>query len=305
MAATRIRGEDIAGIAIAVMAHVALLAVLVLRREPEPPPPVRKITVTLQGPIAAEAGSPSREEAAAAVAPRLAEEPSPPEAAPAPPPPAVQPRPVPRAEPQRIQPPPRPAPKAAPQPVPAPRAQPRPAVAQPKAAPPRPASPPPKTGPARPSRIGDNFLPPQPKGQPGQASRTGGGSRIGDDFLRGASAGKGKAETPPGPALTPQVRSSLAMAVSRELKPHWQSPQGLEVEKLATTIEWDLKPDGTLDGSPRFISQTGVTQANRPQADRHREQAIRAVRLAAPFALPPQFYAGWKRVRFTFDRKLD
>jgi hypothetical protein len=139
------------------------------------------------------------------------------------------------------------------------------------------------------------------------ATKPAGGSRIGDKFMDGVKADgdRGKAATPPGPALTAQVRSSLAMALARELKPNWQSPQGLEVEKLATTIEWDLKPDGTLDGAPRFVSQTGVTDANRSQAGRHKELAIRAVYKSAPFSLPPQFYAGWQHVRFTFDRKLD
>jgi len=282
MAAIRIRQEDMAGVILAVLAHAGLIGWLALAPRPAPPPPVERVTVTLDAPVAAEAGSPSQEQAKTAIAPVLAPEP-----APAPPPvPAPAPAPV-----QKVAPPP-PAPAKAI--APAPRPAPPQAKAQPK--------PQPTAKQATGGRVGDNFLKdlrPPPK----QA----GGSRIGDKFLDGVSASgdRGKASTPPGPALTPQVRASLAMALSRELKPHWQSPNGLEVEKLATTIEWDLNPDGTLAGPPRFVSQTGVTPANRPQADRHKEQAIRAVRLAAPFALPPQFYAGWQHVRFTFDRKLD
>lgn len=306
MAATRIRAEDVAGIGIAVVAHVALFTWLVLSRPEEPPPPPPAISVTLQGPVAAEAGSPSREEAAAAEAPTLSEDPAPPaEAAPAPPQPQAQPQPQPR----QVQPsPPRPQPKAAPPqpraaPAPAPpRAQPRPAVQPPKAAAPRPS----RVGSdflPRPSRIGNDFLPAS-KGQANGTRRPGGASRIGNDFLPGASAGKGKAQTPPGPAITPQVRSSLASEVARQLKPRWQAPSGLDVELLATTVEWDLNPDGSLSGAPRVTNQTGVNAANRSQADRHKEQALRAVRLAAPFRLPPQFYVGWQHLRFTFDRKL-
>ena len=322
MAAARIRAEDVVGIGIAVVAHVALFAWLIFARSPEPLPPPPKVTVTLQGPIAAEAGSPSREEAAAAQAPTLAEEPAPPaEAAPAPPvpqprvqpPPQVQPRPV-RPEPPRPQPvrpapkalpvPPRPQPRAAPAPVPQPRAQPRP-VAPAAKAPPAKAPPPQQRQsrvgsdflPARPSRVGKDFL-------PTASNRTGGASRIGKDFLPGAATGNGKAATPPGPSITPQVRSSLASEVARQLKPRWQAPSGLDVDLLATTVEWDLNPDGSLSGAPRVVNQTGVNAANRSQADRHKEQAMRAVRLAAPFRLPPQFYAGWQRLRFTFDRKL-
>ena len=143
--------------------------------------------------------------------------------------------------------------------------------------------------------------------QPRPAPRAGGGSRIGDDFLKGPANAdnRGKSQTPPGPVITGQIRSSLLAEVSRQLKPHWQSPVGPDVELLATTLEWDLNPDGTLAGAPRFVGQTGLNSTNRAQADRHREQAIRAIRLSAPFHLPPQFYAGWQRLRFTFNRNLN
>ena len=46
-----------------------------------------------------------------------------------------------------------------------------------------------------------------------------------------------------------------------------------------------------------FISQT--------QSQLAAEQAIRAVRLATPFNLPPQYYDAWKRVAaFRFDKRL-
>ncbi|WP_310534220.1 hypothetical protein [Novosphingobium sp.] len=306
MAATRIRAEDVVGIGIAVAAHVALFAWLIFARSPEPPPLPPKVTVTLQGPVAAEAGSPSREEAAAAQAPTLAEEPAPPvEAAPAPPQPqqsAVRPEP-PRSAPKALPAPPRPQPiprAAAPAPAPQPRAQPRPVAPAAKAPPPQQQRQS-RVGsdflPARPSRVGKDFLPPA-------SQRPGGASRIGKDFLPGAASGNGKAATPPGPSITQQVRSSLVSEVARQLKPRWQAPSGLDVDLLATTVEWDLNPDGSLTGAPRVTGQTGVNAANRSQADRHKEQALRAVRLAAPFRLPPQFYAGWQRLRFTFDRKL-
>jgi periplasmic protein TonB len=52
------------------------------------------------------------------------------------------------------------------------------------------------------------------------------------------------------------------------------------------------------------VRQTGVTDANRAQLQRHREQAVRAVRLAAPFDLPEEYYAGWQVVTSTFDKRL-
>ena len=79
----------------------------------------------------------------------------------------------------------------------------------------------------------------------------------------------------------------------------------MEAEKLVTILAWDLNPDGTLAGSPRVVRQDGITDANRAQAQRHAEQAVRAVRLAAPFDLPSEYYPAWKRIaEFRFDRRL-
>lgn len=299
MAATRIRAEDVVGIGIAVAAHVALFAWLIFARSPEPLPLSPKVTVTLQGPVAAEAGSPSRKEAAAAQAPTLADEPAPPvEAAPAPPvpqprvappPPQVQPRPAPKA----LPPPPRPQPRAAPAPVPQPRVQPRPVAPAAKTPPPQ--QRPSRVGsdflPARPSRVGKDFLPPA-------ANRPGGASRIGKDFLPGAAAGSGKAATPPGPTITPELRVSFAQAVLRQVRPNWQGrvPQGLDAEKLVSIISVQLNRDGSIAGEPALLRQEGINEANRSQARRHGEEAIRAVKLSAPFRLPPEAYEGWKKL---------
>jgi uncharacterized protein YbjT (DUF2867 family) len=70
-------------------------------------------------------------------------------------------------------------------------------------------------------------------------------------------------------------------------------------------LAWDLNRDGSLAGTPRVVRQEGVNDVNRAQAPRHAEQAIRAVRLAAPFVLPADLYDGWKRVSdFRFDKRL-
>ena len=54
-----------------------------------------------------------------------------------------------------------------------------------------------------------------------------------------------------------------------------------------------------------MVSLRPITDANRAQAPRHAEQAIRAVRLAAPFDLPEQYYNAWRHItEFRFDRRL-
>jgi hypothetical protein len=142
------------------------------------------------------------------------------------------------------------------------------------------------------------------KSAPAPAKKAG-GQRIGADFLKGIGVDEGTSKAAPGAAVGAEVTASLSAAIARTIKPNWQQPDGIDVEKLSTTIEWDLNKDGTLAGPPRFVGQTGVNNSNRPQAQRHIELAMRAVRVSAPFHLPEKYYAAWKRVRFTFDWKLN
>ena len=297
--------QEGAGLAIAAAAHVALLVVLSL----SPPgktvkPPPQRMEVTFSDEIADQSTSPDpMAEAAPDVAPELGEplpepvaepQPAPQQPAPAPPQPAP-------APPQPAPAPPRPAPK--PQPAPPKPAPAKPAPAKPAQVKPAPAKPAPaKTPatPAKPAAPADT----SPRRRPDAPA---GGSRIGSDFLRGipGATKPGTAQTPPAATIGPEVRSSLAGAISRQIKPHWAAPQGVDADKLVTILAWDLNADGSLAGRPRVVDQQGITPANEAQAKRHAEQAIRAVQLAAPFDLPAMYFAGWKRVAaFRFDRKL-
>ena len=83
-----------------------------------------------------------------------------------------------------------------------------------------------------------------------------------------------------------------------------QRPTGADVELLVTTVEVQLARDGSIVGQPEVVSQTGVNASNRAQAGPHRENALRAVRLAAPFKLPAEYYDAWKVIRPKFDRRL-
>lgn len=276
MASRALHGEDYAGLALAVVLHGGLLALLVLQPGPARVAPLpERITVTISEDIGLQSTSPEPQaQAAPPSAPLIAPEPEPlPSAAPPSPP-----KPLPKARPEPL-----PSPKALPriQPAPVPRAaarpQPSPAV---------------RSQPAPAARA---------------APRTAGASRISDDFLKGMPGAqtKGASRSIPAATIGPAVRSALASAMSRELKPHWVAPQGAEAELLVSILTFDLAPDGTLAGSPRLVRQEGITDANRTQAARHAEQAMRAVRLAAPFNLPSQYYDAWKRVAaFRFDRRL-
>ena len=289
MAAIALAREERVGLALAVAAHIALVTFLVWRplgRSVLPAP--ERMTVTISDEVGLTSTSPEpAAKPAPDVAPELGE--------PAPAKPEVLP-PVP--QPPKPAPPQPAPPKPILRPVPAPP-PPRP-VARP--VPPRPA---PRVQPARPQPAA---RPAQTHAQPAaRPPRTAGASRIGDDFLKGTPAAQnnGASHNPPAQAIGPAVRSSLASAISRKLKPNWAAPQGVDADKLVTVLSWSLNRDGTLAGRPTVVRQEGITDSNRPQADRHAEQAIRAVELAAPFDLPEQYYDAWEHVSsFRFDKRL-
>lgn len=149
----------------------------------------------------------------------------------------------------------------------------------------------------------------QPKPQPTKAAapkpKTGGGSRIGDDFLKGTSDGDRSSDRgTPAAAFGAAEAASLNSAISRQIKPHWSAPSGVDAEELVTLVRFRLNQDGTLASAPTCVSQSGITPSNATQKGLHCERAIRAVRLAAPFDLPDQFYDKWKLITSRFDRRL-
>lgn len=330
------------GLVVAASLHALLIAWLAWRPPSTPViPPPERMTVTLTESVGLTSTSPEpKAEAAADVAPKMgapapaakfepeAAKPSPakPIVAAQPEPPAPRPSPAtPKATPPTAKPSPapQPLPRATPTPTPRTTAAPRPVAtpaprptSSPQPRPPaaaRPATPPPATRPPPPvSRVGSDFLKGVTPGRsatpaPRPAAAAPGGSRLGDDFLKGVPGAQatGAARSPPAQAIGPAVQSALAGSISRQLKPHWAAPQGADADKLVTILSWSLNRDGSLAGPPQVVRQEGITDANRPQAARHAEQAIRAVQLAAPFNLPPEYFDAWRRVAsFRFDRKL-
>ena len=286
MALEALRPEERAGLAVAVVLHAALVAALLLQPRPENHFKMPdRMAVSLVDEVGLQATGPVvSQKTQAAVAPTIAEEIAPP-APPTPPEPRPEPKPTPK-----------PAP---PKPAPAKPSKPKPEPVKPTPAKPAPAKPAPaKPAPAKPSPA--KPAPAKPAAKPG------GGSKLGNDFLKGADFGDTDADAPvPASQIGSQAKASLQQAIARQLKPHWSSPQGADAELLVTVLAFDLNRDGTLAGAPRVVGQTGITDANRAQAARHKELAIRAVQLAAPFKLPTQYYNAWKTIKgVKFDRNL-
>lgn len=255
------RNEEKVGLLAALVLHGALVAVLLMqtvRSEVSVFP--ERMTVSLATEVGLEAQSPDPvAESRAAIAPTLSEDP-----APAP-------------EPAKPEPAARVAPTSPKPPVRAATSQPAPTRDR-----------------SRPDRTP---LAPRPSAAPAKAAEKGGGSRIGDDFLKGAGSSTTTTETRiPAAQIGASAKASLIQQISREIRPHWQPPSGADVEQLSTFLRFRLNPDGSLAGRPEMVRQTGVNDLNRAQAGRHAELAIRAVQRAAPFDLPEQYYEAWKVV---------
>jgi outer membrane biosynthesis protein TonB len=263
--------EERLGLGIAAVAHVALVGALwwQVRDAPTLLPIPERMTVSLADEVSLQSTAPNPAEASAAVAPELAPVP-----VPAPPPEPVASREEPRPAP-------RPTRAAVARPTPTPTTRPTPAATK------RPVTRPTAT----------------PSPRPTQTRAA--GSRLGDDFLEGAgSSERSDSRGTPAATFGAAEAASLNSAISRQIKPHWNAPQGVDIEKLVTLVRFRLNPDGTLVGRPSCVGQSGETPSNAAQKALHCERAIRAVQLAAPFDLPDEFYDKWKLVTSRFDRRL-
>lgn len=123
--------------------------------------------------------------------------------------------------------------------------------------------------------------------------------------MRSDSSPDSKAKSgAPAASVGPAQQSALAAEIRRQIKPYWKAPTGADAELLRTTVRVTLARDGSLVGDPEIVNTAGTTESNRTQVRLHQEQAIKAVRLAAPFRLPPDLYEGWKSFTVNVDRKL-
>jgi outer membrane biosynthesis protein TonB len=256
------------GFGVAVAGHLALLGALAVGLASVKVPQVRNdpIEVSFVEEVGLESTSPVP--SADLPAPKLGEVEGSPEPLPAP-------VPEPLPAPPQIQPQPQPR-VATPQPAPKPRPQPPQSAAKAAAAQPQPKNP---------------------------ATRPTG--RL-SGLLNGLSdrQSQSKTTTPPAAKAGPQVQASLAAEVRRQLKPHWKAPTGADAELLRTELSIWLAANGSVT-RVEVIRTTGQTASNRPQVKLHQEQAVRAVRLAAPFRLPAQHYENWKLLSpIGFDRRL-
>ncbi len=283
-----------AGLGVAVAGHVLLFGALSLGLVAiqTPPPPVSvPVDVSIVDEVGARDSTP--QPAPSPPAPSPAREVAPPQdAAPEPAPPIARSEPIPAPPRAERAPAPKPVPvKVAPKPV-----TPKPAAAKPAPSKPAPSKP-------VPSKLAaTSATAARPARRPG----------LDRSLIAGLSDAPRTAATRPAPATAasgPRAPSgpemaSIARAIREQIKPHWKAPTGADAEQLRTELSLRLARDGSLLDA-HVVRTTGQTDSNRGQVRLHQEAALKAVRLAAPFTLPPELYDAWKAIEpLGFDKRL-
>jgi outer membrane biosynthesis protein TonB len=269
------------GLGVAMVGHVALFTALsfgLLNAPKLPKLDSQPVEVTLATEVDVKSASP-------APAPPAQAEPTPPEPAPAPilaappPPPLIE----------------KPEPKPAPKPVaklePAPKPKPKPVTKPVKVA---------KADPEARRRPGlSNSIVSNLTDTPTPAKPTKPGKVAPPTAVPTESPGISAA------AMTGAQKASLNSLIYTQIRPHWRPPSGADAELLITRLSVRLNKDGSLAADPEVITQDGINDSNRAQAKLHADRAIQAVRRAAPFNLPAQYYDGWKWLKpLNFDGRL-
>lgn len=285
---------DRAGLALAIVGHLALLAALTLGlawRRPPLPPVQQTMDVQLVDAVGLKSAAPEP----ATQAPREMEAPE--AGAPAAaPPPAPAPAPAP--------PEPRPAP---PEPAP-PKEEAKPAPPKDEAKSAKTARPTRAAKPA--SRLSDILKDvrsaaksERPGGDPAAKPGRAAAPRIGPDFLKGvlgASAGKGERARA---AVSGAAMNGLGAAIRRQVQPCYDlgALGGTPAMQIVTVLQLRFNQDGTVAGAPQLVEQTGVDDGNRAYARQMVEVSRRAVLRCAPLKLPPELYAGgWENITMGF-----
>jgi len=133
----------------------------------------------------------------------------------------------------------------------------------------------------------------------------GGFSKSFEDSMNaiGKAPGAGKAVGTPAAKSAVEVRRSVTASLGSQIMRYVRScsPNGLDVDKIATTVTLSLSSDGSLI-SLSGISQRGVNENNRPQAKPTELCVVSAIKQASPFkGLDPEYHDTWKSHKMTFQ----
>lgn len=105
-------------------------------------------------------------------------------------------------------------------------------------------------------------------------------------------------------ALTASIRDFISAQMYRCWRQPTEQPQ---FERLIVVVRVKLTPSGALDGEPRLVSPPTPPYGDRSMVVAI-ESALRAVRLCAPYRLPPEAqdrYSEWKTLDMRFAPQAD
>lgn len=98
-----------------------------------------------------------------------------------------------------------------------------------------------------------------------------------------------------------EATGDLEAVLRAKLKICWNPPADMtNAGQLVVVVSMDLGIDGTLLRPPVLVSPSSTYGAS-ARLIVAMDEAMKAVRRCAPFALPPESYERWRQVRFRFD----
>ena len=289
--------SDWAGLMIAILLHLAAFALLSASfLEPQPPakPLQQPIDVSLVDEVGLVATAPqstvppAESMAPDQGAPEDAPPPAPQEASPDPAPPTPQPKPAPAPKPAEA------APAKPQKPVPDTPAKPV------KTPPKRLAAPATTTRTLQRPSVGTDAASDTPRPR---------GARLGDSFRKGLTdqPSTSRSVTPRAAVIDARALASIQDAIRRQIQPcaDKQVNPGPGANQIVTTLNLRLNEDGTLNGTPTVVRQTGTDGEAGRYAQRVKDLGIAAFKGCAPLRLPPEFYqtpnGGWNNINYNWQ----
>jgi membrane protein involved in colicin uptake len=158
---------------------------------------------------------------------------------------------------------------------------------------------PPKAAPAKPSTATPSQTAPK--------TTTGFNSKEISDILNKSQTGTSAGKTAQTASLgSPNgVNAKIKMSVSEldafmgQVQKCWNMPPGASDANLVARIQVVLQPDGSLASTPQTIEAPSSSMGPAYAAS-----AIRAIRMCAPYRLPPEKYEQWRDNVLTFVPKM-
>lgn len=154
----------------------------------------------------------------------------------------------------------------------------------------------------------DRRRPEEPRQTPGQRNRAARLADLNLDNLGRDPARRPAAPAAPAAAMTGQAAASIAQAIIRQVQPCADRQVHPEngTERIVTSIRLRLNRDGSLQGRPLVAGQRGLDDENSRYAQRVADLATRVFIECAPLrGLPPELYdvpRGWSN--FTMNYRL-